>query len=220
MTTPDGAENAASPSADDEAQAPSRTSDLLLYLADRTQDERIYLGDLLDILRDRAFGIVLVILALPCALPFLYGVPQVISLPMLFVTVQVALGRRTLWLPDALRRRSFSRAGFSDMVRRGLPLLRRLERLSHPRLMWLARSPFDRLIGVFLVLFSISIAVPLPLTNTTPGIAVAIVSIGFIERDGVLVLGGTVLGTAWIAFLLTIAGGLAAGLAWLAGVFG
>jgi hypothetical protein len=44
--------------------------------------------------------------------------------------------------------------------------------------------------------------VPLPATNTTPGIAIAVASLGLIARDGVLVLLGVILGLAWIALLV------------------
>jgi len=57
-------------------------------------------------------------------------------------------------------------------------------------------------VGAVFVLFCASILLPLPATNTTPGIAVALASIGLITRDGFLVLIGLVLGVAWIALLI------------------
>ena len=75
----------------------------------------------------------------------------------------------------------------------------------------LSRAPLDRLVGVALVVFSASIMVPLPGTNTVPGIAVVVVAMGLLQRDGILVILGTILGTAWIATLL-IAGATLASL--------
>jgi len=43
---------------------------------------------------------------------------------------------------------------------------------------------------------------PFPMTNTVPGFAVALASFGLIQRDGLLVIGGLVLGTAWVSFLV------------------
>ncbi|MEO0991418.1 MAG: exopolysaccharide biosynthesis protein, partial [Pseudomonadota bacterium] len=43
---------------------------------------------------------------------------------------------------------------------------------------------------------------PLPGTNTVPGFAVVIVSMGLLQRDGLLVILGMLLGTAWIASLI------------------
>ena len=61
----------------------------------------------------------------------------------------------------------------------------------------------------FLVLFSASILVPLPATNTVPGFAVVVVAMGLLQRDGVLVLLGALLGTAWIATLIFAGASLA-----------
>ena len=52
------------------------------------------------------------------------------------------------------------------------------------------------------MLFSASILVPLPGTNTVPGIAVVIIAVGLLERDGLYVLAGSLIGTVWIATLI------------------
>ncbi len=184
------------------------TSDVIVGLAESTTSDRLSVGDLLDILEDRAFGIILLILALPCAVPFVYGVPQVLSVPLLFVAAQMILGRHKPWLPQGLRRRSFSTAAFRDMAHKAQPYLKWLEVVSRPRLSWLSQGAPERLMGLFIFLFSLSIAIPLPLTNSVPGVAVGVMALGFVERDGLMIVAGTVLGSAWIALLVTLAGGV------------
>ncbi|MGX9354281.1 exopolysaccharide biosynthesis protein [Roseobacteraceae bacterium S113] len=153
-------------------------------------------------LNERAFGLFLLILALPCCIPFLYGIPQVVSLPLMFVSAQILLGRTTPWLPQKLGARDVSVAALAALSTRAGPWLRRIEAISHPRLSALTHAPLDRLVGLALVLFSASILVPLPGTNTVPGFAVVIVSMGLLQRDGALVILGAILGTAWIASLV------------------
>ncbi len=79
-----------------------------------------------------------------------------------------------------------------------------VERLAKPRLTWLTGRRAERLVGGVLVLFCASILVPLPATNTAPGIAVALTSFGLMERDGLLTLAGLALGLAWIAGLVAL----------------
>ena len=67
----------------------------------------------------------------------------------------------------------------------------------------------DRVVGLALVLFSASILMPLPATNTVPGFAVVLVSMGLLQRDGLMVILGSVLGTAWIATLILAGASLA-----------
>ena len=178
------------------------TSDLLLGLGAQIDADEIQIGQLIDVLRDRAFGFILLILALPCAVPFLYGIPQAVSVPLVFVAGQIAIGRHKLWMPEKVRARSFSREAFEDMAQKAAPYIRWFEKISKPRLIALTRGPIERVLGVLLLIFSASIAMPLPLTNTVPGIAVGIMALGFIQRDGFLIIIGTILGTIWVSLLL------------------
>jgi hypothetical protein len=59
-----------------------------------------------------------------------------------------------------------------------------VEALARPRLLILSGPTAERMVGGVFVLFCASILVPLPATNTTPGIAIALASIGLITRDG------------------------------------
>lgn len=177
-------------------------SDRLDQLADDAQGESVTLDWVLGQLHERAFGLFLLILALPCCIPFLYGIPQVVALPLMFVSAQILLGRETPWLPERLRTRSVASRDLRALAERAGPWLRRLEAISRPRLSALTHHPTDRIIGVALVLFSASILVPLPGTNTVPGFAVVAIAMGLLQRDGVLVVFGTLLGTAWIATLI------------------
>lgn len=177
-------------------------SDRLDLLVTEAPEDCVTLGWIMEHLHERAFGLFLLILALPCCIPFLYGIPQAVALPLMFISAQIALGRRAPWLPKRLAGRSVSRAGLSSLADRAGPWLRRIEAVSHPRLTMLTRAPADRFVGLALVLFSASILVPLPGTNTVPGLAVVIVAMGLLQRDGVMALVGMALGVAWIASLI------------------
>jgi hypothetical protein len=163
---------------------------------------RVSLGELFDRMGERAFGLLLLLLALPCCLPFVYGLPQIVSLPMLMLAAQMAAGRPSPWLPESLRRRDFSVAAALDVVRRSRRYLQMAEWFASPRMAFVTGVFASRITGALLLIPAFSIMVPLPLTNTVPGIAVAIVSIGLLERDGLFVIGGMVLGLTWVAALI------------------
>ncbi|WP_187430997.1 hypothetical protein ROLI_022250 [Roseobacter fucihabitans] len=177
-------------------------SDRLDQLAQNAQSETVSLDWILGQLHERAFGLFLLVLALPCCIPLLYGIPQIVALPLMFVSAQILMGRQTPWLPARLAARSVSVQGLQNLAQRAGPWLRRIEAFSRPRQAQLTRAPLDRIVGLALVLFSASILVPLPGTNTVPGFAVVLVSMGLLQRDGILVLFGMMLGTAWIASLI------------------
>ena len=183
----------------------------LHQLAEDADTDTVTLDWILTQLHERAFGLFLLVLALPCCIPFLYGIPQVVSLPLMFVSAQILLGRTSPWLPKRLGARAVAKASLENLADRARPWLERVEALSKPRLGALTRPPIDRLVGIALVLFSASILVPLPGTNTVPGFAVVVIAMGLLQRDGILVLAGSVIGTAWIATLI-IAGATLASL--------
>lgn len=174
----------------------------LSKLAEDASDGTVTLDWILAQLHERAFGLFLLVLALPCCIPFLYGIPQIVALPLMFVSAQILLGRTSPWLPARLGARQVTQDSLQNLSDRARPWLEKIEALSSPRLGALTRPPLDRLVGLALVLFSASILVPLPGTNTVPGFAVVLVAMGLLQRDGILVLAGSVLGTVWIATLV------------------
>jgi hypothetical protein len=177
-------------------------SQRLEQLAQDASGEAVSLDWILKQLHERAFGLFLLVLALPCCIPFLYGIPQIVALPLMFVSGQILLGRTSPWLPRTLGARQVSSEGLNGLATRAGPWLRRIEAVSRPRLTALTQKPMDQVLGLALVLFSASILVPLPGTNTVPGFAVVVVAMGILQRDGILVILGAVLGTAWIASLV------------------
>ena len=172
-------------------------------MAEEAPEAGLSLHNILDRLEERAFGAMLFILALPCAIPFLYGVPQVVSLPMMALTLQMLAGREEPWLPEKFGARMINKDGLKRTSGFGRKWFGWLEVFSHPRLTFLTGKAMERVVALFLTAFCASILVPLPLTNSTPAIAVAIVAFGLMARDGILVLLGAILGSVWIGILLT-----------------
>ena len=160
------------------------------------------LGDVADRLDERAFGLMLLLLALPCCLPFVYGLPQIVALPMLALAGQMALGRDSPWLPSGLASRRFEIAGFRSVLDRAQRYLGWIENIARPRFAKVTSPLAVRITGALLLVPCASILVPLPGTNTAPGIGVAVAAVGMIERDGLLIAIGLVIGFLWVAALL------------------
>jgi len=162
----------------------------------------ISLGALSDLMEERAFGLLLLVLALPCCLPFVYILPQLVALPMVVLAAQMASGRRAPWLPETLRKRHLPVAALFDVVTRAKRYGGWLERFAHPRLPAFTGDRATRIIGALLIVPCLSILVPLPLTNTVPGIGVALTAIGLIERDALFVVFGLLVALIWVAILV------------------
>ncbi|MEM1040351.1 MAG: exopolysaccharide biosynthesis protein [Pseudomonadota bacterium] len=162
----------------------------------------VSLSELAAALKSRAYGVILLLMALPCCLPFVYLLPQIVALPMLALCAQLALGRTQVWLPQTLANRQLPVDGLASTVARAAPWLKRMEFFARPRLTFLTEGVMLRVLGGLLLIPCASILVPLPLTNTVPGVGVAIAAGGLIERDGLLILMGLIIGLIWVAALI------------------
>lgn len=169
--------------------------------SDPSRKATISLGALSDLMEERAFGLLLLVLALPCCLPFVYILPQLVAVPMVVLATQMATGRRAPWLPETLRKRRLPVAAMLDIVTRAQRYGGWLERFAHPRFPSFTGDRATRIIGALLIVPCLSILVPLPLTNTVPGMGVALTAVGLIERDALFVVLGLLVALIWVAIL-------------------
>lgn len=183
-------------------------SDSLLALSEGGDpSESMSLIQIVDRLGDQARGVLMVLFAIPNCLPGVPGTSAITGLPLVFLTLQMALNIRP-WLPGFIGRRTVSRARLKDTIERSAPWLRRVEKLVHPRLTVLTSDTAERLVGVLGVVLALTIMLPIPLGNMLPALALIAFSLGFIGRDGAWVLVGTFL--SGMAAVLVIAAGWAA----------
>lgn len=164
-------------------------SSILWELAQDTQRERIAISDLLLALGDRATGALMFIFAFPNVLPTPPGTSSVLGAPLIFLAAQLMLGRAP-WLPAFLAKRSMARSDFSSLVKRIVPWLQRAEGLLRPRLTILALPPMEYFVGFLSLLLSVLLVLPIPLGNVLPALAISLMALGVLERDGVWVLAG------------------------------
>jgi hypothetical protein len=134
----------------------------------------------------------MIVLALPTLIPVLPpGSAAVIGLLYVLLSLQMLFGRDEPWLPARLSRYRLSARTITALRTRGVPFLRRIERFSRPRLL-----PFDdritsRGVAVIVLLLGIVLVPPFPFLNTLPALAVLIMGIGLLNRDGLfIVIGG------------------------------
>jgi hypothetical protein len=167
----------------------------LQQFVEHLESDTVTFGALLDSIADRGFGLVLLVLALPAALPIpAPGYATPFGLMMAALAIQMMRGRTTPWFPERIRQRSFSRSKLEWTVRHaGLPL-RFVEWIIRPRWSNLARNRFFLgLVGFVVMLMSLSMALPIPLTNTAPSFVIFILAAGILEEDGFVLLGGLLL---------------------------
>ena len=174
----------------------SRTSDLLAALVRDATGDRVTVRSIVGTLGERAHALLIVVLALPNCLPMPPPIPLICGLLLCFVAMQIFLGMPAPWLPKALLDRTLARKDVDKAAARAVPWLKWLERVARPRFMILASPAALRLIAIALLAFSMALIFAAPFIGQIPlGIAIALVGIGLVERDGYVVIAGLCIGT-------------------------
>lgn len=172
-----------------------RTSRLLSDIGDAAQGESITFAALLGDFRQRAFGALLLVVLLPTFIPVPVGIGGVTGPLIALVGAQMLVGLRKPWLPKWLGRRGLKRETVKRFSQRFRPLLVFLERFCRPRLTQLMDHTWAHVLtGLLLVLLGLLLSLPVPFTNYPIGVVLLLYCIGLIERDGVLLMSGWVLG--------------------------
>lgn len=167
-----------------------RTSDILRDIMAMEPTGTMSVRELTLMLGDRAFALAILIFALPNSIP-LPGIPgfsTVTGLPILFIALQMIAGRDTIWLPDKVADKRFSRQSLTRILQKCLPAVVWVEKFLSPRLSWVCSPLGERITGLAFLVMALILSLPMPGGNFLPGLSMALLALGLLERDGLFVL--------------------------------
>ena len=168
------------------------STELNRYFFEEARGKKVTLEEFFDLAEERIFGFLLVILALPSALPVPapgYSIP--FGVAIVFLALQLVAGRDRPWLPQKMLKGSMKLETVQDFVKKGTPWIKRIEKVTKPRIASICTSlPGRIIIGVAITLMGISMCIPIPGTNTLPAIGVFVTAFGLLEDDGLICLFG------------------------------
>ena len=175
-------------------------------------EDRLTLGELLQVFGDEGLLLLTILLTLVFLIPVsIPGVSTVFGAAILLVGLSRLL-RRPLWLPAKLRERALPASRLRPALTGGLHWVRRLERISRPyRLRGLvegrAQDIFNNLAFILAALLLMAPFGFIPFSNTLPGLALLFYAIGMIQRDGTAILLGHLANVGTIVYFGILIGG-------------
>lgn len=191
-------------------EAPVALSDQLEHWLDGDGDHT--LEGLVHTFGEKSFAVLLTVLLGVPALPLpTGGVTHVFELIAVLVAGELLIGRKEVWLPQRWRSHEVSGPRQQRFIAGLMRLIRRLERLSRPRLAFLFHGRVSRtLFGVLAIVGTAAafLAPPFSGLDTLPALAVVILSLSVLLEDALIALAGIFIGTVGIT--LEIALGTAA----------
>ncbi|KPQ23321.1 MAG: putative ABC transporter permease component [Halomonas sp. HL-48] len=192
----------------DDRNEGSTLMDLIASLERMEQEaQRVSVDDVVHAIGRRSFGPLLLVAGLITLAPIIGdipGMPTLMAALVLLVSVQLLAGRNTFWLPEWMLKRSISRSKFDKGIRFLKKPARWVDGLLRVRLPWLTGYIGIRVTAVVCLL--IALAMPpmefIPFSANGAGLALALLGLGLVARDGVVLLLGFALLGATCALIL------------------
>jgi hypothetical protein len=183
---------------------PQQLSQLLRNLS-LNGGSKITLRELAVAMEDRSFGAFLVVFALPNLIPLPPGATFILGLPLIFVAWQMFASRRSrIWLPERMGDYAFDNATFFVFVNRISPWLQCAETLIKPRGWFFGSRLAERLIGLLALVLAVVIFLPIPFGNWLPAFALAVIGFAHMERDGLGLVAGALIGIISLAVAASV----------------
>ena len=199
--------------------SPRALSADLRRLAEHFKEAPVRLSEVVEVLQGRGYRFLIVLLCLPFLTPIpLPGLSTPIGLVIALIGLRLALGQKP-HLPRRLMHKELPPKILPKVLRASSRLVGAFERLSKPRLQFFYRqAAFQRLGGVLIALCGLKLLLPLPIpmSNSFPGLSAALLAAGSFEEDGLVFVAGLVMFAASLAYfaLLALGGAAAIGEIW------
>ncbi len=200
------------PDVPDDAEDVAVASVALQALVDAAPGEYLTLAWLLGRLRRRSFGMIILLLAVVALAP---GICNIAGILLIIAAAQMVLGRAAPAFPGRIAARQLPTRHLAMLVRRVVPVLRRLETMVHPR--WpVAMALCLRAGGIAIMLLGLSMStIPIPLSNVAPAVAIGLIALAMLEQDGLLLVGALALSAVMLLGLGFVVWQAVAGAAWI-----
>lgn len=171
---------------------PRKLSEVIEQLITEFHMRPVTLREVIVVLQGRAYTLLMLLLSLPFLLPLpLPGLSTLLGLVIAAIALRLVLGQKP-WLPARLLDRELPPKFFPSVLAGARRVLRFLEVMLKPRMLWLTNSPLLlRFHALVILLASLVLLLPLPPgTNFPPALCIVIMAGGLLERDGRFILGG------------------------------
>jgi hypothetical protein len=170
-----------------------------------SDQEDVTLKTLLKSIDERAFGVIIAIIALPSSIPILPGYSAFFSVFLLFLTVQLLLNRPYPWFPERFLHTKLGTSTEDKTVSVMLKVLRFFEKFTKPRLTFLYENRLSEIaLSIVMILCSLSMVSPLPATGTIPALAIFLIAFGMIQDDGFFAILGILVAIVGLALSIAV----------------
>ena len=179
------------------------TTQVIEDVVSKASSDRIPIRDLMEAMESVGFGLAMMIFAFAVIIPLPPPVPGIISIPLVVFSLQMIAGYPSPKLPKKFSDMTIKRSILATLVQKSSPYIRKVERFLRPRLMFMTLPIAERIVGLFTLIFSLFILLPLPLSNFIPGVGILVISFGLLGKDGLVIIYGIIIGLIGLGISIT-----------------
>ena len=166
------------------------------------------LGSLIEVFEEKSFAILFVLLLGVSALPLpTGGATHVFEIIAILLALQLIAGRDQIWLPQRWCRLELAGPKQQRFITTLMNMIRRLERISKPRLKFLFDHRLSNIVFGVLVIAGCAgafLAPPFTGLDTLPALGVVLLSLGVLLEDFAIVAAGLIVAAAGVVLEIVL----------------
>jgi len=168
----------------------SKTSEIIAeIIADFDRDGTMTIDELIRKMGHRGLALAILVLAISSVVAgIIPGFSTLMAVPIMLMCVQIMRGEYSVWLPENIRSKSVSPRVIHGSLMRSIEPLKKMEKYLKPRLIFLTDGICKRLLALTILVLAGVLAMPIPGGNFLPSMAITIIALAILERDGFLVI--------------------------------
>ena len=167
----------------------------------RAKNNKISIGDILENNSENAYFL-MVLITIMSFLPFIFVV--IFGSMDVYICAQIFAGKKIITLPKMINNLSINKRFLVKAINKINPIVIKIEKLTKHRLIKLFKRRNLHIIHLVMLILSIVITIPIPFSGTVPAIALLIILLGVLSKDGLWVFVGFIVGAVGITLVISI----------------
>ncbi len=174
----------------------SKLSQILDDSITSIEGDYVSFKSLIDSLGLRSYGVLFLLLILPNAIPIagFIGISAITALFILIFSIQMAVEMKTPWLPKFIAKKELNKKILLKSLQIVKPFLIKIEPYIKPRWLIISHPLSLQFIGWVIAVLCLVMLLPIPFSIIGPALAIFLISIGILEKDGIMIVIGLLFG--------------------------
>jgi len=178
-------------------------SEILEKVGQKQKGGKTKISELMEDFHENGILLAMIFFSLPVAIPLPYppGFTTVMGIPLMILSIQMLLGNKKVSLPQKINDYELKNSTLRAISDKVVPRLVSVEKYVKPRFSFAKSVYCEQFIGFISLLAALSVALPIPLTNAIPALGIAVMALGLLNRDGLVII---------VGFFISVIGSLVA----------